>query len=173
MKNKVKTTLLVAATVALAVIAILAAWRLYEQRREAIAPTAPKPVPAADNPSAACTLPFSLVPAGGGTPPGAGAPAASPSPVVSPSPSPPVGGPSPSPSPSPTASPKPSPTASPAAGAQTSPSPGATAKATTQAQTTKSPAASPSLPVAGHAFPTILAAGGGILLLILGVLLAF
>lgn len=91
--------------------------------------------------------------------------------------------PSPSPSPSPSASPSPGVSPSPSAG--TSPQPGSSSPSPSSSQTSQSPGSSTSapsgtaktaetqLPQAGAGLPTIAIGAGGILILVIGILLAF
>ena len=141
-KNKVVTVLILLATLVLAGVAIFTAYRLYQLRQQAVAPTAPESKPEAAAPQACTALTFTIT---------LESPSPSPSPEESPSPSPGV---SPSPSPSP----------------EVSPSPTATPTSSPIAQA--SPTAEPSLPEAGTSWPTIVGLGVGILLLLGSLLLA-
>ncbi len=156
MQNK-KKILIIVATIVLAGIALFTVWRLYQLRREAIAPTAPKKVPAQE-PAPSCTIEFNIA-ALPTTP--------TPSPSVSPTPSPSASSktsPTPTPSPSPSSAPGVTPSPTPAAGAVASPQ--------AKAQSSPSPAAKETLPVAGVNIPTGVGIMGGIMLLLLGLALA-
>lgn len=212
-------------------LAVFGAWRLYELRSRAVAPTAPKLVPAQEvvscpavsftvgggcpvanstcclQPLTTCdnslqcgtgytctlgycvkqtydertnTCPAAQAPApggsggsfgggdlsnGGGAPAGGTSPAASPRPSVSPSPSP-----SPSASPKAAAGATSSPSSSSTQTSQSGTSTSAPAATTKAGSTTK---AQEKLPEAGVSWPFTVIMGGGVLLLILGIVLAF
>ncbi|MBI3290092.1 hypothetical protein HYZ78_01720 [Candidatus Microgenomates bacterium] len=160
-----RTILIVITTVMLAIAAIAGAWMLYQTRQQAIAPTAPKEVPAAEPQTTQCqSLTFSLASA-------STAPSAAPSASASAKPS---AAPSSSAAPTTSAAPSSStaPT-SPSIGSSTT-APAATVKPTSTSVAKGSAAASASaLPVAGNSLPGIAAAVSGVLLLIFGFLLAF
>ena len=148
MKSKFATIAIIVATVILAGIAIFTAIRLYQLRKESVAPTAPESKPKAAAPIPCTALTFNLstntpTPTGSGTP--------TPTPTASPTPTGTA-----------TATPTPTPTTSVTA----------TATATSISIARASPTAEPSLPDAGISFPSIIGIGIGILLLIGSLLLA-
>ena len=145
-KNKIVTVLILVATLVLAGVAIFTAYRLYQLRQQAVAPTAPESKPEAAAPQSCTALTFTL-----STP--TGSPTATPTPTSTPSGTP-------------TATPTGSPTATP------TPTPSQTATATSSPVAQASPTAEPSLPEAGTSWPTIVGLGVGILLLLGSLLLA-
>ena len=158
-KNKLVTGLIVVATVILAGVAIFTALRLYQLRKESVAPTAPESEPAAVTVPIACqALQFTITvsptptPTSGVTPTPSLTPTATPSPTSSPTPtptSPPIGGPSPTPTATATPTGTPTPTPTTTQVTQASPTPGGE-----------------TLPDAGGGLPTILGASLGILLIL-------
>lgn len=240
MKINKRNSLIIIATIVLAGIALVTVWRLYQLRGQAVAPTAPKLVPAQEvascptvsfpvagvgcpvnstcclQPLTACTNTLqcgsgyicyleycvkqtydpatntcpaqqAVSPPGGaggtdgggdGITGGAGGTAPTPTPTATPRVTPtPVGGATPSPTPRATATPVT--TAKPGGSATPTASPSQLAQAGTStpkpAAETKAGTASPKaiLPTAGASWPTILVGAGGVLILILGILLAF
>lgn len=81
MKNKIATIGIIIATLILAGVAVFTAVRLYQLRKEAVAPTAPTSKPKAQEVPVACTsLAFTL----GATPTPTASPTATPTPTGSP-----------------------------------------------------------------------------------------
>ena len=149
-KNKIVTVLILLATLVLAGVAIFTAYRLYQLRQQAVAPTAPESKPKAAVPEACTALTFTLT-----TPTGS-----------------PTATPTATPTGSPTATPTGSPTATPTATPTKTPTPTPTATVTSSPIAQASPTAQPSLPEAGTSWPTIVGIGIGVLLLIGSLLLA-
>ena len=165
-KNKIVTVLILVATLILAGVAIFTAYRLYQLRQQAVAPTAPESKPKAAVPEACTALTFTI---------------ATPTPGGSPTPTPTTtGSPTATPSGSPTATPTATSTSSPTATATATPtrspiaqvSPTATSTAGPLAQASPGATAQPSLPDAGTSWPTIVGLGIGVLLLLGSLLLA-
>mgnify|MGYP001589359410 CR=1 FL=1 len=149
MKNKIATIGIIIATLILAGVAVFTAIRLYQLRKESVAPTAPTSKPKAQEVPVACTsLAFTL--------------GVTPTPTSTPTPTP-TGTPSATATSTPTATPtnppgEPTPTATPRS---------------TATQVAKVPATGePALPDAGISLPTIFGIGLGTLLLIGAILLA-
>ena len=157
---------MIVSTIIISLAAAFGGWKLYFSRNQAIAPTAPKPG-SAQEVATTCTASFTVAAL-----PVTPSPT-SPSPSVRPTPSP---SPSPSSRPSPAASPSPTPEGGPVIQSP-SPSPSSSPKVVAQAIPKASPKVSPSpvpqLPVAGVSIPSIAAIGSGIILLVVGALLAF
>ena len=149
MKNKIATIGIIIATLILAGVAVFTAIRLYQLRKESVAPTAPTSKPKAQEVPVACTsLAFTL----GVTP----TPTSTPTPTT-------TGTPGATATPNPTSTPtnppgEPTPTATPRS---------------TAIQVAEVPATGePALPDAGISLPTIFGIGLGTLLLIGAILLA-
>ena len=149
MKNKIATIGIIIATLILAGVAVFTAIRLYQLRKESVAPTAPTSKPKAQEVPVACTsLAFTL--------------GVTPTPTSTPTPTP-TGTPGATATPNPTSTPtnppgEPTPTATPRS---------------TAIQVAEVPATGePALPDAGISLPTIFGIGLGTLLLIGAILLA-
>lgn len=169
-RNNIKTIVLIGITLLLAGAAVFTAWRLYETRFQAIAPTAPESVPADNDDddrggdehsggsrssipqtSQCSTVTFTLASA-------------------------PTAGPTAAPTAAPTAKPTSAPSAAPTATASSSSSSSSTGSSSSSSSKGGSAAtATPStqLPDAGVSWPTIGAAVGGFILVIAAALLAF
>jgi len=152
LKKNTITVLIIIATIVLAGIAMFTAFRLYQLRQKAVAPTVPESRPAAEElpaPVPDCTLTFAF--------------AATPTPTATP-----TGSPSPTPTATPAESPTPTPTATPTS----TPSPSPTVTPSPGVIPTPSPTPAPELPEAGINLPTICGLGIGALLLIISLILA-
>jgi len=180
--NKIVSILIIVATVALAGIAIFTATRLYQLRKQAVAPSAPtsKPQAQEEQPLATCqTLTFNLT-----TPTPTETATATPTTT-------PTGTSTVTPTSTATATPTSTPTSTPTTTASATPTPTSTATstptttptstATATATTTSTPTSyltttsttpSPELPESGISWPTIAALATGILLVIGSLLLA-
>jgi hypothetical protein len=150
--------LITVATIILAIIAVVTAFRFYQLGRRPIAPTAPVPAPAVEErkPSQACTLAFNIAALPTPTP--------TPTPTATPTPGP-TATPTPTSTPAPTATPTPVPTATPTPLAQVTPTP----TPVVVAEATPTPVVE--LPEAGFTLPTIGVIAGGVLFIIIALLL--
>lgn len=164
--------LIVVPTLILGVIAIVTAVRLYQLKKQPVAPTAPSSYPRAISPQ--CRLSFSIsgptstpVPTSTLTP--------TPSPTLTPTPTntpAPTSGPTLTPTPTPTSSP--TPTGTPAHTPTPTPSPQASATPTVGVQASPTPTfyvAQVELPEAGINLPTLGALFGGVILILTSLLL--
>ena len=161
MKNKIATIGIIIATLILAGVAVFTAIRLYQLRKESVAPTAPTSKPKAQEVPVACTsLAFTL----GVTPTPTSTPTATPTGSQ-------TGSPTSTPTLTPGATATSTPTATPT-NPPGEPTPTATPRSTA-IQVAEVPATGePALPDAGISLPTIFGIGLGTLLLIGAILLA-
>src|SRR3972149_6547257 len=113
LKNKLVTILVLLATLVLAGVAIFTAWRLYQLRQQAVAPTAPESIPQAAPPQACSALSFTLT----------------------------TGTPTPTPTPTPTGTTTPTPTPTPTPTGTTTPPATATPTPTVTTTSTATPTA--------------------------------
>jgi len=147
--------LIALATVALGIIAVVTAIKLYQIGKAPVAPTVPKPAPARE-PVEACKLTFNI---------SAVTPTPTPTGTITPTP---TG--SPTPTPTLTGTPTPTPTGT------ITPTPTGTITPTPTLPPGVTPTPTPTqveLPKAGVAFPTLGAILGGLLLIGMSIILAF
>jgi len=165
-KKHITTILIILSTIILGGVAVFTAVRLYQLRKEPVAPTQPKSEPSASQaqisyqaPNACTELAFALA-----TPLPTKTPKATPTQTPKPTTTPTI---TPNPTPTPTATSTPVATQTPTA----SPSPSPTPTLMSQASLTPKPTTA-ALPEAGVGMPTIFGIGLGLLLILGAVLLA-